>query len=133
MSSLLFWRKAQPTATTLPDNVPVSKADPLPISIEAPASASTTAATVGGNTKTVAAIAVPEALVAVSTLVDTVIIAPLRTNTGAVYVGFAAGNDTQSIPLPVSLSSPDGKKIDLSLIYVDVTVAGEGVRYSTID
>lgn len=112
---------------------PVSASNPLPVSIAAPASASTTAAALAGGSKTVAATGTPEALVGVSTLVDTVIIAPLRTNTTSAYIGFSSTNDTQTIPLPVSLSAPDGKKIDLSLIYVDVTTAGEGVRYSTIN
>lgn len=137
--NLLNWRKTQPvagTATvagTLPSNVPVSVADPLPVSLTPPATASTTAATFADASKTVAAAGTPEVLAAASTLVDTVIIAPLRTNTGAVYIGVAAGNDTQTIPLPVALTAPDGKKIDLNLIYVDVAVNGEGVRYSTIN
>jgi len=129
----MFWRKAGASASSPQDNVPVSAATPMPVAVHAPAEASTTAATFGGTTKTVAATGTPEPLVGVTTLVDTVIISPLRTNTGIAYAGFAAGNDTQQNETPIVIAAPNGKKIDLSLIYIDVTVAGEGVRYSTID
>lgn len=112
---------------------PVGTTNPVPVTLVQPASASTTAATLAGDSKTVAATGTPEALVGVSTLVETVIISPLRSNTGLAYVGFSATNDTQQIETPIVLAAPDGKKLDLSLIYVDVTVNGEGVRYSTID
>lgn len=115
------------------DGVTVSSTNPLPVSITAPATASTTSATLTGGSKTVAATGTPEVLVGSPTLVDTVIIAPLRTNTGSAFIGFSSTNDTQTIPLPVALTAPNGKKIDLNLIYVDVTVNGEGVRYSTIN
>jgi hypothetical protein len=113
---------------------PVEPVNPLPVTVLPPGSGiSATAATLAGATKTVAATGTPEALAASETLVDTVIISPLRTNTGDVYVGFSSTNDTQQIEAPVILQAPPGKKINLALIYVDVTVNGEGVRYSTID
>jgi hypothetical protein len=97
------------------------------------ANPSTTAATVASGSKTVAATGTPEKLVASATLVEGVIISPLLTNTGDVFIGFASADGTQSIPLPVALNAPDGKKLDLSTIYVDVAVNGEGVRYSSIN
>lgn len=100
---------------------------PMPATIARQAAAFTEA------TKTVAAVGTPERLVAVSTLVDSVVISPLRTNTAAVFWGTNSANDTQAHDLPVALQAPPGEKIDLYGIYIDVTVAGEGVRYTTID
>lgn len=93
----------------------------------------TTSATLSGGSKTVASAGTPEKLTASSTLVQGVIVSTLRTNTGDAWIGFASGNDTQAINLPVALNAPTGTKLDLSLIYVDVAVNGEGVRYSTIN
>jgi hypothetical protein len=104
-----------------------------PIVAASGTNSSTTAATVASGSKTVAATGTPEKLVASATLVEGVIISPLLTNTGDVYIGFASTDGTQSIPLPVALNAPDGKKLDLSTIYVDVAVNGEGVRYSSIN
>lgn len=95
------------------------------------ASASTTAATLAEGTKAVAASGTPERLVAVATLVESVTITALAGNTNPVYVGFSAGDGTQTIPLPYTLVAPAGKKIDLNAIFVDVTTNGEGVRYSS--
>jgi|GEM_PF-6342417 len=112
----------------------VTDDNPLPVtSAPAPSGAAAVVATFGSGSKTVAATGTPEVLVASATLVDTVIISPLRANTGVAYVGLASGNDTQALEAPVVLTAPPGKKINLNLIYIDVAVAGEGVRYDTID
>lgn len=87
----------------------------------------TTAATLAGTTKTVAAAGTPEAL-GTGTCHE-VFIFPLRTNTGVVYWGTEATNDTQNGTLPVVITAPDGKVLDLANIFIDVTVNGEGVRF----
>jgi hypothetical protein len=113
---------------------PVEPSNPLPVVLLPPASSITaTAATLSGGSKTVASTATPETLVGAETLVDTVIISPLRTNTGEAFIGFASGNGLQNIETPVVLQAPPGKKINLAAIYVDVTVNGEGVRYETLN
>lgn len=91
------------------------------------------AATFTEGTKTVTLTTVPERLVAVDTFVTSVVISPLRTNTGRAYVGTVLTDGTQSIEAsPVVIQAPDGKSINLKLIYIDVTVAGEGVSYLTL-
>lgn len=92
---------------------------------------SPTTATVSGATKTVASAGTPEAL-GVGTAKE-VFIFPLRTNTGVVYWGTSATNDTQNGVLPTVISAPPGKVINLAQIFIDVTVNGEGVRYTTVN
>lgn len=89
----------------------------------------TTNATLASATKTVAAAGTPEVLGSGTCL--ELFIYPLRTNTGAVYWGTEATNDTQNGLLPVIITAPDGKLISLASIYIDVAVNGEGVRYVT--
>lgn len=116
--------------------------DPLPVTPTAPsASTSTTAATLTQAVKTVAASGTPEALG--SGLVESVAIRPNKArgtaNTGNVYVGFGATNDTQQLweltptASPITLSAPAGKKIDLSTIYIDVVTNGDGVVYFAVN
>lgn len=90
-------------------------------------------ATFTEGTKTVTLTTVPERLVATDTYVTSVVISPLRANTGRAYVGVTATDATQCIEAsPVVIQAPDGKSINLKLIYIDVTVAGEGVSYLTL-
>lgn len=101
------------------------------ISVSEGAPSAPTNATVGGATKTVAATGTPEAL-GVGTAKE-VFIYPLRGNTGIVYWGNSSTNDTQHGTLPVVITAPTGKVIDLSTIFLDVSVNGEGVRYFTVN
>lgn len=108
----------------------VSSANALPTyDAGAPSGVTLTTATLADASKTVAATGTPEALG--SGTVREVFIYPLRTNTGDVYWGTTSTNDTQHGTLPVVLTAPPGKVIDLAAIYLDVTVNGEGVRYIT--
>lgn len=82
---------------------------------------------------TVTSAGTPQTLVGVATYVSSVIISPLRTNTGRAYVGTLATNDSQCIEAaPFIIEAPAGKSINLALIYIDVTVNGEGVSYLTL-
>ncbi|MCM2276098.1 MAG: hypothetical protein NDI75_15020 [Candidatus Didemnitutus sp.] len=85
--------------------------------------------------KTVAASGTPEKLTATDYYVDQIVIVPLRTNTGLVYLGFTSGNDEQQVEVgtAVVLKAPPGKKLNPAKIYADVTVNGEGVRVILID
>ena len=97
------------------------------------ANTSTVAATLTSFSKTVAATSTPEVLIGVSTLCEAVVISPLRSNTGTAYVGFVGTDDLQTLVTPCVIDAPPGKKIDLSLIWCDVTVNGEGVRVGYIN
>lgn len=108
----------------------VADSNPFPVyQAPAPGSVTLTTATLADASKTVAAAGTPEALG--SGTVREVFIFPLRTNTGDVYWGTTSTNDTQHGTLPIVLTAPPGKVIDLADIYLDVTVNGEGVRYIT--
>lgn len=98
----------------------------------APTPAAGNVATFTEGTKTVAATGTPERLVGSATYVTSVLISPLRTNTGRVFVGVTLTNDTQCIEVPVVIEAPSGKSINLNLLYVDVSVNGEGVSYLTL-
>jgi hypothetical protein len=114
-------------------DTPVETGDehPLPVTLAVPATPGTpVAATVTFDTKTVAAAATPEALVADSTLVESVTIYALAANTGDAFAGFSS--DPQGA-LPLVIVAPAGKKIDLAEILVRVTEDGDGVAYETID
>lgn len=100
--------------------------------VMAGANTSTTAVTTNEFSKTVASTATPEKLTNVQTLVTEAIIVPLRTNTNPVKIGTSSADNDQHISVPFVLTAPDGKKIDLSTIYVDVTTNGEGVRVLAI-
>lgn len=106
-----------------------SPSHPVPVTI-APTPSSTTLDnwTPAEGSKTVAATGTPEALAASGTCRE-VFIYPLRTNTGVVYWGTVSTNDAQHGTLPIVLTAPQGKLINLASIYLDVTVNGEGVRY----
>ena len=86
-------------------------------------------------TKTVAAIATPEALAADGTFFQTATIiakkAARTANTGIVYLGIGATNDTQALPLNpgdvYEVNAPVGQKYDLNDFYLDVATAADGV------
>lgn len=118
---------------------PVIAGSGLPVSVEA--NASTTAATFAQAVNTVAAANTPEALVASQTLVESVIIQAKKgfnsANTSAVFVGFSGTNDSNYLELlpgdSVSLKAPQGKKLDLNLIYIECVTAGDGVTYTSVN
>lgn len=87
------------------------------------------ATTKNAGTKAVTTAGSAERLTASTTKVGTVLIMPLRSNTGRVYVGTASGSLAQHFTLPLIISAPSGKYLDLTDYYIDVTVNGEGVAY----
>jgi hypothetical protein len=100
--------------------------------VEIGPSTTTTAATLSRGSKAIADVGTPEALVASTTLVNSVIIYPSRTATGRFFYGSSATDGNQAVELPVTLVAPDGKKLDLAQMYIDCTVNGESVVYEAI-
>lgn len=93
------------------------------------------AATHGFAVKSVASAGTPEALAAAGTLVVSVLIVPKRGNTNPVWIGSSGTNDAPSVKVTdtgVALTAPPGTRIDLGLIFVDVTTNGEGVAYESL-
>lgn len=86
-------------------------------------------------TKTVAATATPEALVATNLLCSKATFlgkkAYRTSNTSTAYLGTSSVNDEQAFPLPVDgevvITASDGKKINLRDWYLDVGTAADGV------
>ena len=86
-------------------------------------------------TKTVAAIATPEAIAASGTYFRVATIigkkAARTNNTGTVYIGIGSTNDTQPLPIypgqTIAISMPSGGVGDLNDWYIDVETAGDGV------
>lgn len=120
--------------TPKPDNVPVTPANPLPVILKATGGA----ATIVEGFKAPAAVATPEPLVGVSTLVSQVTLFAQKTGrTGAnattIYWGWSSANDSQLNPLAVgasiTITAPEGKLIDLALLYIDATTLTDGVRW----
>lgn len=117
----------------------VSSANPLPVVQKA--NGSTTAATFAQAVNTVAAANTPEALVGSQTLVESVIIQAKKgfnsANTSAVFVGFSGTNDSNYLELlpgdSVTLTAPQGKKLDLNLIYIECVTEGDGVTYTSVN
>lgn len=108
----------------------------LPVKVQVqPPTSTTTASTDDSITKAVADAGTPERLYGSpgAKLASQILLVPRRANTGIVYAGFTADNDSQDIELPAVLAAPDGKKLDAYSIYLDVTVNGEGVRAILID
>lgn len=88
--------------------------------------------------KTVAAAATSERLVAAGRAVYSVTLTAETDNTGSIVVGastvVAALAMRRGIPLNAGesltlIKADDGPDLDLSLIYLDVTVSGDGVTY----
>jgi hypothetical protein len=79
------------------------------------------------SVKTVAATTVPEALG--SGYCRELFIFPLRTNGGSAYWGLSSTDGAQHGTLPVVITAAEGKAIDISEIYIDVAVNGEGVAF----
>ncbi len=97
---------------------------------------STVAAVHGFAIKSVTSAGTPEALVAASTLVCSVLIVPKRGNSNPVWIGSSSTNDQPSIKVTdvgVQLNAPPGSRIDLANIFVDVTTNGEGVAYESLN
>lgn len=118
------------------DPTPVSTTDPLPVA--AVFAAATLEATVVEGYKAPAALAVPEPLAAVPTLVATVTLIAQRAgrgnaNAGSVFWGWTVANDTQLKELvpgdQIIISAPPGKLIDLNKLYIDATVLTDGVAW----
>lgn len=86
-----------------------------------------TPSTVYSGQKTVATAGTAEALAA-STTVKSVVIKALYSNTGTVYVGDSSVSSTTGIELAAG-DSVALEIDDLSKIYLDVSVSGEGVSY----
>ena len=100
--------------------------------LEIAPSTTTTPVTVSYGTKTITTAGTAEKLVANSTLCNSVILSPSRAATGRFFYGSTSASTAQTVELPVTLIAPDGKKIDLSLIWIDATVNGEAVVYETV-
>lgn len=106
-----------------------------------PANTSTTAATFAQVVNTITAANTPEALAASQTLVESVLIQAKKgfnsANTSAVFIGFSATNDSNYLELlpgdSVTLNAPQGKKLDLNLIYIECVTAGDGVTYTSVN
>jgi hypothetical protein len=92
----------------------------------------------GDGRKTVAAAGTPEALTAISTTCESVIITALSTNTKPVVVGgpdvLAKAAERSGTALAaggtVKLTSCHDQVDDLSKVFIDAEVSGEGVSYS---
>lgn len=87
------------------------------------------ATTKNEGTKAVTTAGTAERLTASTLKVGSVLIFPLRTNTGRVFIGTASGALAQHVTIPLVISAPSGKYIDLTDYFIDVTVNGEGVAY----
>lgn len=87
------------------------------------------ATTKNEGTKAVTTAGTAERMTASTLKVGSVLIFPLRTNTGRVYIGTLSGALAQHITVPLVISAPAGKYLDLTDYYIDVTVNGEGVAY----
>lgn len=105
------------------------------------ASTSTTAMTAAQGVKAVAAAGTPVKLVATTTLVDSVTIQAQKNvttaNTGNIYVGFSSTGGQNYIVLApgqsTSIQAPAGKKVDLSLIYIDAATNADAVAYTSLN
>lgn len=106
---------------------------------DVPASAASVQTIVQGS-KTVALSGTPETLTASQVLVDSVEILANKdrttANTGVIWVGVLAGDDTQLRPInpgnSYSMVATQGKKIDLQTIYIDVQRNGDGAIYTAL-
>ncbi len=88
------------------------------------------------GTKVVASSGTEEALVADPLLVDSVKVLALSDNTGDVKLGVVNGPTATYVyvvELPFVITAPAGKKIDLSLIKVQVADNGDGVSYIAVN
>ncbi len=89
------------------------------------------AATIGCGTKAVTTAGTRETLVAATTPCLAVTIQAKRANTGYVYVGGATVASTDGVDLAPGESMTLGVD-DLVKIYLDVSVNGEGVKYTYV-
>lgn len=92
-----------------------------------------TTAAIGHGVKTVTTAGTDEALVASKTLCKWVTIQAQTDNTGVVAVGAAGVDATVATGTGVALTAGASITIpidDLSKIYIDATVSGDGARYT---
>ena len=87
-------------------------------------------------TKTVAAAATPEKMIATATRISGLVFSAPSTNTGNVFYQTSAVATTDRIPIPPGATLPISfgtfDWIDGSTIYLDAAVNGEGVQISYI-
>lgn len=88
----------------------------------------------GTTTVTTAGTPVPLVATAGTVYASTIVISPQRGNSGATcWAGFTTGNLKQSVVLPWSITTGEGRKIDLSTIFVDVSTSGDKVAWEGLD
>lgn len=99
-----------------------------------PAPSDAGSAKISSFTKIVSNAGVPERLAATqgTSTGQQVIVVPIRTNTGQVFLDPDGTNNTAAVEAPFIFAAPDGKTIDPYDIYADVTVGGEGVQVVVI-
>lgn len=122
---------------------PVTAANGLPVTgtVTTGPNASVTAATFSQGVKTVADAATPEVLVGSTTLVESVVIQAKNgfdsSNTDSVFIGFSGTDDSNYLELTpgdsLSIDAPQGKKLDLNLIFIECLTAGDGVTYTAVN
>lgn len=81
------------------------------------------------GTATVTTPGTPVPISATTLKVTSVSIVPLRTNTGSIWAGTNATTLTQHNLVPWSLQAKDTECLDLSQIYIDAQIAGNGVAW----
>ena len=81
------------------------------------------------GTATVTTAGTPVQLSATTLKVTSVLIIPKKTNTGATYAGTNSGAGTQHAITPLSWRAKDTECLDLSQIWIDAAVSGEGVAW----
>ena len=79
--------------------------------------------------KTVATSGTNEAIAASQTLVKSVTIQALPTNTGLIYVGGSGVNSTTGFPLSPGQSTPPLEVNNLNLVFISPSVNAEGINY----
>lgn len=102
---------------------------------------STATVTNGQAVRTVTTAGTPVRLVASSTLVDSVEIFAMKNvttaNTGNIYVGFnSTGGQNFRVLTPgssLSMKAPPGKKLDLTLIWIDAATSADAVVYTLLN
>lgn len=127
------------SAFALTDNAALNQIATVGIPVTAGASTSTTAETIAQARTTVTTAGTPVKLVAISTLVDQVEIFAMKSvtvaNTGNIYVGISSSGGSNLMVLSPgqtwSHKAPSGKKIDLSLIYIDAATSADAVVYTS--
>lgn len=90
--------------------------------------------TSGSTVVTTAGTPVPLVATAGTVYASVIVLVPKRGNAGSTcWAGFTTGNLKQNIVLPWSITAVDGRKIDLSTIFIDVSTNGDGVAWEGLD